>query len=73
MFQKQTRTKCGALSFTAVFGQLPVYVAKIDSLAKTVDKKDFRLLTAGFPNIGDDLFQRLIKEGFFPVQLSRFL
>ena len=38
----------------------------LDSLAKTVDKNDFKLLRAGFPNIGDDLFQKLTKKGFFP-------
>ena len=39
---------------------------RLDSLAKTVDKNDFKLLSAGFPNIGDDLFQRLTQKGFFP-------
>ena len=38
----------------------------LDSLAKTVDKNDFKLLRAGFPNIGYDLFQTLTKKGFFP-------
>ena len=35
----------------------------LDSLAKTVDKNDCTLPKAGFPNIGDDLFQRLTKKG----------
>ena len=39
---------------------------RLDSLAKTVDKNDFKLRRAGFPNIGDDFFQRLNKKGFFP-------
>ena len=42
----------------------------LDSLAKTVDKNDFRLLRAGFANIGDDPFQKLTKKGFLPVQRS---
>ena len=37
-----------------------------DSLAKAVDKSDFKLLGAGFPNIGDNLFENLTKKGFFP-------
>ena len=37
-----------------------------NSLAKTVNKKDFKLLRAGFPNIGDDLFQRMTEKSFFP-------
>ena len=37
----------------------------LDSLTKTVDKNDFKLLRAAFSNIGDDLFQRLTKKGFF--------
>ena len=36
----------------------------LNSLAKTFTKNDFKLLRAGFPNIGDDLFQRLTKKGF---------
>ena len=38
----------------------------LDSLAKTVDKSDFKLLRAGFPKIGDNLFEKLTKKGFFP-------
>ena len=38
----------------------------LNSLAKTVDKNDFKLPRAGFPNIGDDLFQMLTRKGFFP-------
>ena len=38
----------------------------LDSLAKTVDKSDFKLLRTGFLNIGDNLFGKLTKMGFFP-------
>ena len=40
----------------------------LHSLAKTVDKNEFKLLRAGFLNIADDLFQRLTNKKFFPVQ-----
>ena len=36
-----------------------------DSLGKTVNKNDFKMLRAGFPNIGNILFEKLIKKGFF--------
>ena len=38
----------------------------IDSLAKTIDKGDFKLLKAGFPNIGENLFEKITRKGFFP-------
>ena len=38
----------------------------IDSLAKTIDKGDFKLLQAGFPNIGEALLEKIIRKGFFP-------
>ena len=38
----------------------------LKSLAKTVDKSDFKLLRAGFPNIADSLFEKPTKKGFFP-------
>ena len=38
----------------------------LDSLAKTVDKNGFKLMRAGFPNIRDNLFEKLTKKGFFP-------
>ena len=66
MFQKQFRTKRCALSFTEVLDSFQFMSQSLESLAKTVDKNGFKLLRAGFPNIGDDLFQRLTKKGFFP-------
>ena len=42
----------------------------VDSLAKTVNKNDFKLLRAGFPNVEDDLFQRLIKKVFSRTTIS---
>ena len=38
----------------------------LDSLAKTVDKSDFKLLRTGSPKIGDNLCEKLTKNGFFP-------
>ena len=38
----------------------------IDSLAKTIQKGDFKLLKAGFPNIGEALFEKITRKGFFP-------
>ena len=38
----------------------------LDSLAKTVNNSDFKLLRAGFSNIGDNLFERLTKKNFVP-------
>ena len=37
----------------------------IHSLAKTIDKGDFKLLTAGFPNIGEALLEKRNRKGFF--------
>ena len=38
----------------------------IDSLAKTIDRGDFRLLKAGFPVIGEEIFEKLTRKGVFP-------
>ena len=38
----------------------------IDSLAKTIDKGDFNLLKADFPNIGEALFEKVTRKCFFP-------
>lgn len=38
----------------------------LDSLAKTLEIKDFKLLRAGFPNTDDNLFSKLTQKGFFP-------
>ena len=40
-------------------------------LPKIVARNDFKLLRAGLPNIGDDIFQRLTKKMLFPAKLSR--
>ena len=38
----------------------------LDSLAKTLDKQDFKLLKACFPNITESIFEKLTRKGFFP-------
>ena len=38
----------------------------IDTLTKTIDKGDFRLLKAGFPDIGGELFEKITRKGVFP-------
>ena len=43
----------------------------LDSLPETVNRNDFKMLRAGFPNTGDNIFQRLTKKKLFPVKLSR--
>ena len=38
----------------------------LDTLAKTLDKQDFKLLKACFPNFTESIFEKLTRKRFFP-------